>query len=287
VIDTSPIDYGKVKAMVLSHHVVWDVFEPTQAWVTQGIKDDLLEPLDYKVIPTDGVAPYYVTNYAVANAVYAMAITCRTDAYPNGAMPQSWAEFWDTKKFPGPRTLPKQPQQTLEIALMADGVSPSKLYPLDVDRSLKSLDKIRGSVPTWYDNASTATQLLVDKEVKCAALYHNRVWAMQKDGVPVKYIVNQAVLEYAFWSIPRGAPNNANAQKLIAYWFRPQVQAAFAKMIGAAPVSTKAFAYLDPATASKLPTAPQYKNQVVIESQAYWGPNYSKVLEQFNQWLLK
>jgi putative spermidine/putrescine transport system substrate-binding protein len=182
VIDTSPIDYGKVKAMVLSHHVVWDVFEPTQAWVTQGIKDGLLEPLDYKVIPTDGVAPYYVTDYAVANAVYAMAITCRTDAYPNGAMPQSWAEFWDTQKFPGPRTLPKQPQQTLEIALMADGVSPDKLYPLDVERALKSLDKIRGNLPTWYENASTATQLLVDKEVKCAALYHNRVWAMQKNG---------------------------------------------------------------------------------------------------------
>ena len=36
--------------------------------------------------------------------VWAQVMAYRTDAF-NGAVPNGWADFWDTKKFPGDRAL--------------------------------------------------------------------------------------------------------------------------------------------------------------------------------------
>src|SRR5258705_369542 len=54
----------------------------------------------------------------------------RRDKFPNGG-PQSWADFWDVKKFPGTRSLYNNAPRTLAFALLADGVAPDKLYPMD------------------------------------------------------------------------------------------------------------------------------------------------------------
>ena len=42
--------------------------------------------------------------------------------------PKGWADFFDTKKYPGKRALRQGPKTTLEIALMADGVAPKDVY---------------------------------------------------------------------------------------------------------------------------------------------------------------
>ena len=52
-------------------------------------------------------------------------------------------DYWDAKKFPGPRGMYNAPTYILEFALIADGVPKDKLYPLDVPRAFKSLDRIK------------------------------------------------------------------------------------------------------------------------------------------------
>ena len=55
-----------------------------------------------------------------------------------------WADLFDTAKIPGKRTFYKwSAPGVLEIALLADGVAPDKLYPLDLDRAFKKLDTIK------------------------------------------------------------------------------------------------------------------------------------------------
>ena len=84
----------------------------------------------------------------VGNFVYAMVMGYHTAAYPKGKEPKSWAEFWDIKAFPGPRTLADMASGApdLEFALIADGVPPDKLYPLDIERGFKSLSRVRPAV---------------------------------------------------------------------------------------------------------------------------------------------
>ncbi|ODV43375.1 hypothetical protein AWV79_17990 [Cupriavidus sp. UYMMa02A] len=42
----------------------------------------------------------------------------------------------------------------LEFALLADGVPKDKLYPIDVQRALKSLDRIKKNVVKWWDTGA-------------------------------------------------------------------------------------------------------------------------------------
>ena len=43
---------------------------------------------------------------------------------------------------------------TFECALMADGVDPANLYPIDWDRAFKSLDKIKPSILKWWKSGA-------------------------------------------------------------------------------------------------------------------------------------
>ena len=73
--------------------------------------------------------------------VWAQVLAYRTDAV-KGAVPKGWADFWDTKKFPGDRAMIGTSAggwPELEFALMAAGVPADKLYPLDIDKALREL----------------------------------------------------------------------------------------------------------------------------------------------------
>ena len=82
-----------------------------------------------------------------------------TDAYAEGKAPQTWADLFDLKQFPGKRTLADNPVSSLEIALLADGVAPDKLYPLDADRALKKLDTIKPDTIFWSTNSQSPAAL--------------------------------------------------------------------------------------------------------------------------------
>ena len=86
---------------------------------------------------------------------------------PPASSRSSWAEFWDLKKFPGPRMLTDLAAGAidLEFALLADGVPKDKLYPIDVDRAFKSLDRVRPAIRKFWDTGALSAQMLADKEV--------------------------------------------------------------------------------------------------------------------------
>ncbi len=48
---------------------------------------------------------------------------------------------------------------------MADGVAPEKLYPLDLDRVFRSLDKIKPSIVKFWDTGAEPVQMLIDGNV--------------------------------------------------------------------------------------------------------------------------
>ena len=128
VVTTSPVDAGKLKAMVQSGNVEWTVTEigPEEAMLAE--KEGLLEPLDHKIIDLSGYPKHLQDRkYIMPKGVYSTVLGYRMDAFPGGKGPVSWADFWDVKKFPGPRTLRDSPIDNLEFALLADGVSPDKI----------------------------------------------------------------------------------------------------------------------------------------------------------------
>ncbi|MGO7565608.1 extracellular solute-binding protein, partial [Rhizobium johnstonii] len=78
--------------------------------------------------------------------------------------PTTMADLFDTAKFPGPRGLGKSPKNTLEFALIADGVKPAEVSdvlgtPEGVDRAFKKLDTIKKDVKVWWTAGAQPPQL--------------------------------------------------------------------------------------------------------------------------------
>ncbi|MGG1662164.1 ABC transporter substrate-binding protein [Brevibacillus sp. NRS-1366] len=286
VISVSPTDYGKFKAMVQSGAVEWDVVNVDTDFVIRGGKEGLLEKLDYGVISKEGLIEDLVNEYGVGSDLFTTAISYNTNAYSNDNHPKNWSEFWDTNKFPGSRALWKYAPATLEAALLADGVKPEELYPLDVDRAFKSLDKIKKDIKVWWSSGAQSVQILSSKEVVLAEAWNGRISKAKADGAPIDLEFNEGLIMANNWVIPKGAPHKDLAMKFIAFALEAKQQAVFSSELDYAPVNEKALDLMSDEVKNRLGQSPEkYKTQLFINVN-WWVDNYDKVNERFQQWLL-
>ncbi|MEC1747814.1 ABC transporter substrate-binding protein [Schinkia azotoformans] len=286
VVVVSPTDTGKLLAMVESGNVEWDIVNHDTDVALRLESQGLLEPLDYSIIKKDDVYPHLVTDYTIGLQLYFTNIAYNTELF-SGDHPKTWAEFWDTKKYPGSRSLYKNPMGTLESALLADGVKKEELYPLDVDRALKSLDKIKGDIKTWWDAGAQPPQLLATKEAAVAAAWNGRVSTAKAEGSKVENEFGEALMMSTSWIIPKGAPNKDLAQEFIAFAMEAEQQAAYSNLIDYAPTNMKALDLLSEEVKERLgQTEEKLSNQVVIDVK-YWADHFEEINKKFNEWLLK
>ena len=287
IIEASPPDYGKLKAMVENGKVEYDVMDVDTDFVPRGVKGNLLEKLDFGVIDKTDLDATYVNDYSVGAEIYTTAISYNTKAYSASNHPKTWAEFWDINKYPGARAIQKWPIPTLEIALLADGVDPKNLYPLDIERAFKSLDKIKNNTKVWWDTGAQSTQVLADNEVSLAGNWSGRTIAAKKQGMPVDFENNQSIMLGDSWIVPKGAKNQELAMKFIAYATSPEAQAAFGKIYPYGLVNKKAYDLLDDQTKAGLATSPAKRPYQVTIDVEWWADNFDAVNDRFQKWLIQ
>jgi len=283
---TAPVNFAKLKAMCESGNIEWDITELGPEDMIRGKERGYLEPIDYSVIDKSDFLPGLAYSHAVPAAFFSTVLAYNTQKFPAGKEPKSWADFWNVKKFPGPRSLPNYPY-TLEIALLADGVPPDKVYPLDEERAWKSLDKIKPHVSVWWTMPAKPAQLLADGEVDMAAAFNGRITGIQKEGVPVAIQWNQQILLVAYNAVVKGAKNKEEAMKFLAFMMKPELQAAWVKMIPYPGPSKSMFDHLPPEVSKNLPTYPEYYKLGVKRDYAFWVKHEERLMEEWNTWMLK
>lgn len=286
LIEDSPVDIGKLKAMVTNENVEWDVVDVLGTDVPILVSEGLLEPIDYSVVDKSVMIDGTAQEYAVSVDLYANVLSYNEENLPNGKTPEDWKDFFDQSKFPGGRAMEKTPVQTLEFALMADGVDPKNLYPLDVDRAFKKLDTIKKDIIWWKERAQVI-QLLADKEVTLAAAPNGRIAAAAEKGQPLAFTFNQGILDHEAWVVPKGSKNKEEAMKFIAFASKPEPQANLLKVIPYGPANKNTFEFMSEDYALQLPTHPDnFDKQVLVDAQ-WWFENFDKVNDRFQQWLLE
>jgi putative spermidine/putrescine transport system substrate-binding protein len=282
-ITTGSYDMAKMAAMVKSGHTQWDVVDTQGTTFGQLVAAELLEKLDLSVVPTSELAnPAYISPYGVANYVFSHNILWNTKEV-KGA-PTSWADVWDVKRFPGKRGFQKVPWLALEIALVADGVPVDKLYPLDVDRAFRSLDRIRPYAV--FQDLNSLTNLFAQQEVVIGDLNLARTKQLMKDGAPLQYTWNQAILDTERLGILKGAPNVANALKMIEFALQPEQQLKVLDILGYSPTVKGALARISSEQAKDLPGTPETLASSFFLDGLWWGQNGAKVGRRFEEWLL-
>jgi putative spermidine/putrescine transport system substrate-binding protein len=275
----SPTDYEKIQSMVENNQVTWDVVNVSNDFGLEST-GDLLEPLDYSVIDKEPILEGYASEYRVACMLYANTLAYNTEQVEG--TPSRWADLFDTQKFPGQRGFRKDPSETLEIALLGDGVPPESLYPLDVDRALDKLDTIRDQI-VWWETGSQLQQQLADGEVTLASAWNGRAQTEIDAGVPLRIQWNQNLQTADYLVVPKGTAHKDEAMKLIAYCVSGQNNHRLSEFIEYAPINRESIPKVDPRVASQLPTA--YRDVGVTYNPVWWDNNREAVMERFDKWL--
>lgn len=283
VLQDGPTDYGKIKAMIESGKVSWDVVDTEGEYAVQAGKQGLLEKLDFSIIDKEHLDPRFVTDYAVGSFYFSWVIGCNEQAA--GKCPQSWTEFFDTKKFPGQRTLYKWAAPgVLEAALLADGVNAGELYPLNLDRAFAKLDTIKSDI-VWWTTGAQSQQLLASGEAPFGSFWNGRLTALQQTGVPVKIIWNQNLTSADLLVVPKGTAHKEIAMQFIANATSPKAQADFAAKTGYAPINLESPDLMEPDIRATLPDL-QQETQVNADLN-YWADHREEISKRWYEWQVK
>lgn len=283
VLQDGPTDYGKLKAMVEAGQVTWDVVDVEGDYAAQAGKNGQLEKLDFSVIDKSKLDPRFVSDYSVGSFYYSFVIGCNADAA--GTCPKTWADLFDTKKFPGKRTFYKwSAPGVIEAALLADGVPADKLYPLDLERAFKKLDTIKSDI-VWWSGGAQSQQLLASGEAPFGSIWNGRMTALAASGIKTETSWEQNITAADALVVPKGAPNRDEAMKFIALATSAAPQAALAKATGYAPINVDSSKLMDPAVAKTLPDQ-QTASQVNADMN-YWAANRDAIGERWYAWQAK
>lgn len=281
VVPDGPTDYGKIKAMVEANAVNWDVVDVEYDWALQAGQQGLLEPLDFAVIDKTKLDPRFVSDFAVGSFYYSFVLGWNPANFTE-AQPATLSDLFDTAKFPGKRTFYKwSAPGVIEAALLADGVAPEALYPLDLDRAFAKLDTIKADI-IWWEGGAQSQQLLASGEAPIGFFWNGRLAALAADGMPVGISWDQNITAADALVVPKGTSNKDAAMAFIAAATSAEGQADFAAATGYAPVNLGSADLMDPAVRATLPDA-QTAVQVNAD-MAYWAANRDEIGNRWYAW---
>lgn len=284
IVQDEPTEYAQLMAMVEAGQVFWDVVNIENDFGL-GECGVFLEPLDYSIIPRDEILEGFADECRVAAILYATVIAYDTNRFTEA--PQSWEDFFDLESFPGNRGMPRNPSRfTMEVALIADGVAPDDLYPLDVERALAKLDTIKDNI-VWWETGAQSAQHIADGEVAMSMIWNGRVQTVIDEGASIAIQWNQHIALADYLTVPKGSPNREAAMELIAYMVSAENNYRISDYISYAPTNVNSFDRVNPEVADTLPTFEDRPQQALRVSDQWWDENREATLEQFNFWLLQ
>lgn len=207
-----------IKTQVEAGQVTWDVVDVGNDFGVEAHKD-LLEPLDFSLIPRDELnEDLGITDWRIPDITYGVVLAYNTEVLGAGNVPAGWADYFDTAKFPGKRGFWDYSEGGMfEFALMADGVAPGDLYPLDLPRATAKLNTIKDDLVPWASGAESQ-ELIGSGEVAMTMIWNGRGWSAKNiDQKPVEIQWNQQIVTADYLVIPKGSPNKEAAMQFIAY----------------------------------------------------------------------
>lgn len=280
-------EQAKIKAMVETKKVTWDVVEVESPDVARGCDEGLFEKLDYsKIGDKADFNPAAITDCGIGVFVWSTVMAYNGDKLKDG--PKTWADFWDVKKFPGKRGMRKGARYNLEFALMADGVKPADVYKVlatkdGAARAFKKLSELKPNIQ-WWEAGAQPPQFLVAGDVAMTTVYNGRIDAANREGKNLKIGWTGGIYDLDYWVIPKGTPNKDAALKFIAFASTPEAQAEYAKNIAYGPTNNKALAKLDAKVLDNLPTSPANSKDALQFNLKFWADQGEDLEKRFAAW---
>lgn len=273
-----------IKSMVESKTYTWDMAHVSKDVVEALSRLGYLEPLNLDAALRELPAQFKTPHYAAVNVVGSV-LAYRSSKFAANKAPRTWKDFWDVNVFPGRRALRRNPMETLEYALLADGVPPASLYPLDLDRAFKSLDRIKKDIAVWWTSGAQTSQLLGSGEVDLCPTWNARAQVVADEGAAVAIMWSQFFYTTEGWIIPKGSPKADLCREFIKFATSPERHAVFTKRLTYGPTLPGAYKFIDAKRARAFPTHPENIKGGIEWDVAYWAKNRDAVADRFNAWV--
>jgi putative spermidine/putrescine transport system substrate-binding protein len=309
------VDYSgglsEIKAQKEAGAIVWDIIDVFASDTITGCDEGIFVEFDFdKDFPAapDGTpaSEDFFTSMpskcAVGNILYSWNYAYNSDNVKG--TPKTIKDFFNTKKFPGKRAIYKSALTNLEIALAGSGTKAgkggAKIYKaLNTEKGVqKALDKIKslctdpnGGCVFWSAGAQPP-ELLMSGEVVMATGWNGRFFnATVGEGAPIVQVWDGQGLDYEYFALVKGGPNEADAMKALAMMTNTEMLAGSAKYIAYAPWRKSSIAvmeagepwYKDGKTnmVPHMPTAPaNLKNYFLVDAE-FWADNGTELGEKW------
>jgi len=284
-VNTSPPDVAQVKAQVDSGAVQWDVVAVAPAAAEQNC-DTLFQPLDFSGVDTKDLVEGTIGECYIGNFINATPFAYRTDAFPDpSTAPKTIEDFFDVQGFPGQRGILTNLQNgILEYPLLADGVAPEDLYPLDVDRALAKLDTIR-DVTTFAPNVGALQQAVGSNQVDMFLLADSRLVPLMDEGMDITVVWDVTVTSINAFAVPKGSGNVAAAQDFLATVVQPGPVSDITEALGVSPVNLAAPLDLSENAQKLQAFGPVNTGETVVQDVGWYADNFNEVTEKLTNWL--
>ena len=280
---------AEIKAQVDSKNVKWDVVDIEYIDLEKACSENMLERLDTSFLPKgeDGMAankdfyPAALASECAIGNIYWSTVYAYSKKHIGANRPSSIQDFFDLKKFPGKRAMRKRAQINLEWALIADGVSKSKVYEvLETEagqkRAFKKLDTIKENI-IWFDSWSQAPQLLNDGSAIMAQSANGRMTEFE-------IVWDAQAFDLDGWAIVKGSKNIELAKKFIAFATSTKALAGM-QDVNYGPTRASSSAYIPESKRNKLPSA--HLDEGFKVNGIFWSDYATELNEKYNSWLLR
>jgi putative spermidine/putrescine transport system substrate-binding protein len=314
-VDINWVDYSgglsEIKAQKEAGAITWDIIDVFAFDTINGCDEGIFVEFDFdKDFPAapdgtpaseDFFAPM-PSKCAVGNILYSWNYAYNVNNVDG--TPSTIKDFFNTKKFPGKRAIYKSALTNLEIALAGDGVymgkGGSEIYKLleteaGVNRAMNKIKELctdpNGGCVFWSAGAQPP-ELLVSGEVVMATGWNGRFFNAEiGEGAPIKQVWDGQGLDYEYFALVKGGPDEANAKKALAMMTNTEMLAGSAKYIAYAPYRLSSLDiikanepwYKDGKTEMmpQMPTSPQNTKKYFLVDPFYWADNGTEIGEKW------
>src|SRR6056297_1654082 len=299
---------AKLRAMNEAGNIAWDLVDVVAAdalrLCDEGLAmevdhDELLAPAPDGTDASDDFGDLIVSDCFIPQIVYSITFGYRSDMVPEGVdAPDDICDVFDLETYPGKRSLESRPINTMEWALLCDGVPKDEIYDVlatedGQDQALAKLDTIKDDVIWWSAGADTP-QLLADGEVFMGSTYNGRLFSViEEQDQPVAMMWDAQVFDLDGWIIPANLPEERLARALDFIYFATDTQrlADQAKWISYGPARASSaplvgeHADLGIDMAPHMPTDPDNAANTFLYNYEFWADYRDDIDAKFQAWL--
>jgi putative spermidine/putrescine transport system substrate-binding protein len=279
VVQQSPNPLGRLVAMVEANVRDTVIYDLPSAAMRTAATLGLIEPINW---PRVAPAPMFTEarhDFGFGHQFFSTVMCWRKGVKPLA----SWADFFNTRDFPGPRAVPAYPNFALAFALLGSGVRPANLFPLDVEAALARLTAIKDDVAVWWKSGESPPELLRSNDIHYAIAWSGRI-----AGDPlIDFTFVDGMLDMSYFTIVKGASNEdkAAAWQLLHEASLAENQARAAAVVSYTGPSPDLEALLPRDKLDQYPTIRKNKDVQWLQDADWWEANGARVGARWEEFL--